>query len=204
LDDLIKSIATFDPIWIYATIFFVAYIENIFPPAPSDILVVFGGALAAMEKGNFLIAFFAGSVGGTLGFITMFAVGKWFGRKIIETGKIKFIKLDDLHNLEKWFVKWGFWIIVGNRFLSGTRAIVSFFAGMSELDFKKTAILSFISSSIWYAILVYAGYSLGHHWEKVNEYLRSYSYAVMILFIVAILFGVARYIYRRSRGRNRV
>lgn len=200
MDEFIQSIAALDPMWIYATIFFVAFIENLFPPAPSDILVVFGGALAAMGKGHFIIAFIAGTAGGTLGFITMFGIGKWFGRKILEAGKIKFIRLDDLHRFEHWFAKWGFWLIAINRFLSGTRAIVSFFAGVSELDFKKTAILSFISSMLWYALLVYAGYSLGNHWDQVSDYLKSYSLVVTVLFISAVLIMLARYIYKKRRA----
>ncbi|MBI4811186.1 MAG: DedA family protein [Ignavibacteriales bacterium] len=130
----------------------------------------------------------------------MFWIGKWFGRKILEAGKIKFIRLDDLHRLEHWFAKWGFWLIAINRFLSGTRAVVSFFAGVSELDFKKTAILSFISSMLWYALLVYAGYSLGNHWNQVGDYLKSYSLVVTVLFIIAVLLMLARYIYKKRRA----
>lgn len=202
MNDFIHSLATLDPFWIYATIFVVAFIENLFPPAPSDVLVVFGGALAGMEKGHFLAAFFAGTLGGTLGFMVMFGIGKWFGRKILETGKIKFIKLETLHKFEKWFAKYGFWLIVGNRFLSGTRAIVSFFAGISELDFNKTTLLSFISSMMWYGILVYAGYSLGMHWEKIGYYLKSYSIAITVIGILLLTGAAARYLYQKMNKKK--
>ena len=191
-----------DPFWMYVIIFSVAFIENIFPPAPSDVLVVFGGALAAMEKGNFLAAFFAGTLGATFGFMAMYGIGKWFGKRILETGKLKFIKLDTLHKFEKWFVKYGFWIIVGNRFLTGTRAVVSFFAGMSEIDFKRTAILSFVSYSMWYAILVYAGYSLGAHWERIGYYLKTYSIAITILIVIGISVASIRYYIQKNKNRT--
>jgi membrane protein DedA with SNARE-associated domain len=181
----------------YVIIFSVAFIENIFPPAPSDVLVVFGGALAAMEKGHFLAAFIAGTAGSTLGFITMYGVGKWFGRKIIETGKIKFIKLETLHKFEKWFTKYGFWLIVGNRFLTGTRAVISFFAGMSELDFKRTTMLSFIGSSLWYSILVYAGYSLGSNWERISYYLKTYSIVITALVVLSIFVAIVRLLFKK-------
>jgi membrane protein DedA with SNARE-associated domain len=201
MDQIIQHISTLDPFWIYFTIFIVAFIENIFPPAPSDVLVVFGGALAGMEKGNFAIAFLSGAFGGTLGFMVMFTIGKWFGRTILEKGKLKFIKLEDVHRLERWFQKWGLWLIVANRFLSGTRAVVSFFAGMSELDFKRTTILSLVSSLMWYAILVYAGYSLGQHWEQVSSLLKTYSLAVTIVVLFFATIATSRYYYLKKRAK---
>lgn len=202
LEQLIQTITGLDPIWIYVSIFVVAFIENIFPPAPSDILVVFGGALAGMDRGSFVLAFASGALGGTLGFMVMYSIGKWFGHSILEKGKIKFIKLETLHKFERWFKKWGLWLIIGNRFLTGTRAVVSFFAGISELDFMKTTLLSFVSSLLWYAILVYAGYSLGQHWEQIGEMLKSYSLAVMGVVVLLASVGIAKY-FLSSRKKPR-
>jgi len=202
LNEFIQYLSTVDPVWIYVIIFAVAFIENLFPPAPSDVLVVFGGALAAMERGHFLAAFVAGTFGATLGFMTMYGIGKWFGERILETGKIKFIKLETLHKFEKWFTKYGLWLIVGNRFLTGTRAFVSFFAGMSELNFKRTTILSFISSALWYAILVSAGYSLGKHWERIGFYLKTYSIAITTLVIIGIIITVIRFYIQKRKNRK--
>jgi membrane protein DedA with SNARE-associated domain len=182
----------------YATIFFFAFIENIFPPSPSDLIVIFGGALTAMEHGNLFIALGAAAIGSTAGFVVMYWIGKWFGLRVLETGKIRFIHIDVVHRLERWFKKYGFWLIVANRFLSGTRAVISFFAGMSRLEFSTTLILSFISSAAWYGILVYAGYSLGEHWAQLEFYLRTYSEIVTGLILVAIIIVFIRYRIRKS------
>jgi membrane protein DedA with SNARE-associated domain len=204
LNEFIKSLATLDPSWIYLAVFSLAFIENIFPPSPSDVAVVFGGALAAMEKGNFILALLAGTTGGTLGFMVMYSVGKWFGHKIIENNKLKFIPIENVHKIESWFARYGYGIIVANRFLSGTRAIVSFFAGMSELDLVKTTILSFISSLAWYGILVYAGYTLGDNWEQIGFYLSTYTQIVTGVIIVLVVIFVARYFIKKNkRSPNR-
>jgi membrane protein DedA with SNARE-associated domain len=199
LNELFQTLLNLDPAWVYLAIFFVALIENLFPPAPSDVLVVFGGALAAMEKGNLLFAYFAGTIGSTCGFIVMFLIGKWFGERILEQGKIKFIKKEGLHKFEHWFQKYGFGLIVANRFLTGTRAIVSFFAGISELDFRITTILSFVSSSLWYGILIYAGYSLGQHWERIGLYLKTYSIAITILVTIFAVAILLRYMFKKKK-----
>lgn len=199
MNELFQTLLNLDPAWVYLAIFFVALIENLFPPAPSDVLVVFGGALAAMEKGNLLFAYFAGTIGSTCGFIVMFLIGKWFGERILEQGKIKFIKKEGLHKFEHWFQKYGFGLIVANRFLTGTRAIVSFFAGISELDFRITTILSFVSSSLWYGILIYAGYSLGQHWERIGLYLKTYSIAITILVTIFAVAILLRYMFKKKK-----
>jgi len=202
LNDFIHFLSSHDPIWIYVIIFSISFIENIFPPSPSDIIVVVCSAFVAMGKGSFLAALLAGTAGSTVGFVTMYLVGRWFGRRILETRKISFINLETLHKLEQWFVRYSYWIVVVNRFLSGTRAVVSFFAGISELDFTMTTVLSCVSSLLWYGILVFAGYKVGEHWELVGEYLKAYDQVVTILTVVIIGALVTRYFYKKNKSKQ--
>lgn len=199
LNELLQWLLQFDPLWVYLFIFLFAFIENLFPPSPSDTLIVFAGALAGMERGNFFLALFSATAGSVLGFMTMFTIGRWFGNSIVEKRKIPFISLEGVHRIEAWFAKYGYWLIVANRFLTGTRAVISFVAGMSNLSFARTTVLSGFSALVWNAILVYAGYSLGSHWEDVGSYLQTYSTIVTIVVVVAITAVVVRYFVRRSR-----
>ena len=45
LEDILARIGTFSPFWIYITLFFFAFVENVFPPSPSDVVTVIGGSL---------------------------------------------------------------------------------------------------------------------------------------------------------------
>lgn len=192
-----------DPAWIYAALFFIAFLENVFPPSPSDVAVVFGGALAAMGKGEFLPTLLAATLGGTVGFMTMYAVGKWFGRRVLEAGRLRWVPMDKIHRLEEWFGRYGYWLIVANRFLSGTRAVVSFFAGLSQLKLTTTTILSFLSSLVWYGILVYAGYSLGRNWESIGDYLKTYSQIVTGIVVLITLIVLTWWLFASRRRRKR-
>jgi membrane protein DedA with SNARE-associated domain len=200
--DFINSLTTLDPAWMYAGIFLAAYIENIFPPVPSDVAVVLAGALAAMERGHFILALFAGVTGSTLGFMTMYFVGRWFGTRVLDTGKIRFVSSESIQRMDAWFGKYGYWLIAGNRFLAGTRAIISFFAGLSKLDAKMTAVLSCISSILWYGILMYIGYALGDRWEDIKDVLTSYSETVTIAVTVLLLLLIGRLIYNRNKAKK--
>ncbi len=107
MNDLIQSLAKLDPLWIYVVIFSISFIENVFPPSPSDVVVVFGGALAALGRGNFFIALICGVAGSTLGFMVVYAVGRWFGTRIIEAGRLPFISITLIHKAERWFAQYG-------------------------------------------------------------------------------------------------
>jgi membrane protein DedA with SNARE-associated domain len=117
----------------------------------------------------------------------MYMIGKWFGRHILEQRKLRFIPLDAVRKVEEWFRKYGYWVVVGNRFLTGTRAVVSFFVGMSELNPAKTVALSFLSALVWNTLLVSAGYGLGNNWERIGFYISAYSQVVTGIVIVAVI-----------------
>jgi membrane protein DedA with SNARE-associated domain len=89
---------------------------------------------------------------------------------------------------------------VANRFLAGTRAVVSFFAGMSELSLWKTTLLSFLSALVWNSILLFAGGKLGQNWQTIGFYLDTYSKTVTTIVIIAVVLLVARYLYKRSNA----
>jgi membrane protein DedA with SNARE-associated domain len=201
LNDFLQWLLHTDPVWVYCFIFLFAFIENLFPPSPSDTLIVFAGALAGMEKGNFFLALLTATSGSLLGFMTMFAIGRWFGNSILEKKKIPFISREMIHRIEAWFTRYGYWLIVANRFLTGTRAVISFVAGMSNLAFGRTTLLSGISALAWNAILVYAGYSLGSHWEDIGSYLRTYSTIVTIVVVAVCAAAAVHYFVSRRRRR---
>jgi membrane protein DedA with SNARE-associated domain len=132
----------------------------------------------------------------------MYKVGDWFGLKILETGKVPFIPVDKVHKVEGWFRKYGYFLIVVNRFLTGTRAVVSFFAGMSELPLTATTILSFVSALVWNFLLLFAGRELGENWQVIGSYLATYSKAVTLLLVLAVLLLALSYAYKRTRSDN--
>ncbi len=197
---MIHSLAAIDPAWVYVFVGVIAFVENIFPPFPSDVGVVAVGSLTGMGSASFVAALGSSTVGSTVGFILMFKIGNWFGRRIIERGRIKFLPLEQVHKVEGWFKKYGYLVVVANRFLSGTRAVVSLFAGLSELSLFWCAILSFLSALVWNFILLYSGRMLGANWKDVLVFFDAYGEAATLLLIALAFFFVGRYVYRRQTG----
>ncbi len=187
MEIFISTLQQLNPIWVYLTIFAIAYIENIFPPSPSDVMIVAGGYLVGIDHIGFIQTLIVATIGSTTGFMTMYKIGDWFGLSIIEKKKIKFLPIESVHKVEDWFRRYGYWLIVANRFLSGTRAVVGFFAGMAEVKFIPTAILCFISALIWNWILIYAGTLVGANWESIGDYISTYSQIVTIILVTAMI-----------------
>lgn len=196
MEDIINYIGSLNPFWVYFAVVGISYIENILPPFPSDIVVVAAGSLVGLGTIHFFPTLVLATAGSTLGFITMYKLGDWFGDRILETGRIKFIPIESVHKVEDWFRKYGYWVIVGNRFLAGTRAVVSFFAGVSDLVFWKTVLLSLLSALVWNAILLSAGKTLGENWAEIAVYLETYSKIVTLVLLVGGLLLLTRHWYK--------
>jgi membrane protein DedA with SNARE-associated domain len=201
IESILTQFSNLTPFWIYMTVFFFAYIENIFPPSPSDIVLVVGASLIGTGVVSFLPIFLAATAGSLAGFLTAFIIGWQFDKKLIHSGKLKFINIESIDKVETAFRKWGYYLIVANRFLPGTRAVISFFAGMSRLNVNKTTILSLISSAVWNLILIYLGITFGKNIDLIDSYLKTYSTIIWVIIGIVILFFVIRYfIIKRKKS----
>lgn len=201
-EDILHSLGSFHPLWIYVSLFFFSFIENIFPPSPSDVVIIVAGTLISTNIISFFPTLLVTTIGSVLGFMTLFFIGTQVDKKIIEKGRFKFLSRQALEKAETWFSKYGYWIILGNRFLSGTRAVISFFAGLSGLDTRKTILFSFISSTIWNLLIISLGALFGNNVALVDNYLQTYSNIVLVLVILFILVLVVRYFLKKSRKQN--
>lgn len=200
-ESILNQISSFPPVWIYITLFLFAFIENVFPPSPSDFVVVVGGSLIATGIIDFIPTLILTSLGTVIGFMVLFYIGSTVDKKVIHAGKFKFIPIDAIDKVEIWFKKYGYGIILANRFMPGTRAVISFFAGLSHLDVKKTIILSTISAIAWNALILCLGYIFGDNVELVDKYLTTYSNIVIGITVVVALFFIIRFYLRKNKSK---
>lgn len=189
--------------WHYVLLiaFLLTFIENIFPPSPSDVLLMFMGSLISIGTVGFFPLFITSTLGSILGFLLMYWLGFKYGNKIIKSNKLPFITKENLAKPEVWFKKYGYYIIVANRFLSGTRALISFFAGISELPIYKTTILSALSAALWNIILLLIGFEIGENIEQMNYILNIYG-KILIPLIVVLILGFLLYNKFKTKKLN--
>lgn len=199
IEELLARISGLTPILIYILLFTFAYIENLFPPSPSDMVIVIGGSLIGTGYLSFVPALVFSTGGSTAGFLTAFAIGWQLDKKLLHSGKLKFITVEAVERVENAFRKFGYYLIVANRFLPGTRAVISFFGGMSRLNVHKTLILSALSSLLWNIVLLYLGIMFGKNVGVVDKYLKTYSNIVVAVSVAIVVFFVVRYFINKKK-----
>lgn len=201
MEQFISWLQQLPPAGVLALMFLVAYIENIFPPSPSDVLLVFAGTLIGVGTVDFFPALIIATLGSTLGFMTAYMLGRYFDQRVVTGRFSRFLPVNAILKVEMLFNRFGYSVIIANRFLAGTRAIVSIFAGMSKMNLTVTTVLSAISAAVWNSILLYLGMIFANKWRDVAHYLEIYGTVVTIVVGGLLIIVIWRYL-RRSRTPN--
>jgi len=201
LTGLIDWMMGLPPSLMYLTILVIAYGENVVPPIPGDMVVVFGGYLAAISTLNIWAVILLSTIGGTAGFMTMFFLGNRMGEAVMDPKSYRWLPKDRIMVGQKWLQRWGFGLIIANRFLSGTRSIISLVAGMARMDSKKVLVCSAISAVLWTFIITWGGYLVGNNWEVVGNYLATYGRFMFWVVVIIVVAYVGRRFFQRRQTK---
>lgn len=194
LDAITNYFAALTPGWFYTALFFSAYVENIFPPIPGDTVTVFAAYIVGRSQQSFVGVFLATNLGSIAGFMTYYALGRLIHPEYFIRKDYRFLPAASFKAAGDWFQRWGYWIILLNRFLSGIRSVVSIVCGIYRLSCPRVLLLTAIGCTVWNLLLMYAGYMLGSNWRMIEQILQEYS---RILFAAGIVMGVG-WIVRRK------
>jgi len=189
------------PVWAYLTLLIIAYGENVAPPIPGDMVVVFGGYLAGLGQLHLGVVILLSTIGGALGFMTMFVVGQRLGEALLDPDRFRWLPREGIGKAQRWLQRYGYGVVAANRFLSGARSVISLTAGMARMDPWRTAWWCTVSALAWTGLISYAGYAVGDNWELVVAYLRAYGRVVLGLIGVLAIGGLAYWYWRRRRVR---
>ncbi len=203
MEGILHSLEHSSPLLAYFLLFASAFIENIFPPIPGDTVTIVGAYLVGRGILNFWGVYIATTLGSVLGFMTLFSIAFYVEKKVIEKYQPRWITRTHIDRVENWFRKYGYTVIVLNRFLSGARSVISLVAGLSKMPPPIVFLLSFISCAIWNGILIYLGLLVGQNWERIITALKIYNWWVLIIIILALLIWlIMKYFKKRKTGRG--
>ena len=180
-----------------------AFVENLIPPFPGDTITAFGAFLVGSGRLNLFGVYISTTFGSLSGFMGLFLAGRYLGRRFFLKRDYRFFKKSQILKAEHWFGKYGYFLILTNRFLPGIRSVISIAAGISELKISKVLCLSLISAAIWNFIWIFMGYILGNNWDmvesKISAIFMRYNLAIFSLFIALVLV----LIIRKKLGRKK-
>ena len=181
----------------YIGVFLLIAIENIFPPIPSEVILVFGGFMTTYTSLNIPIMILAATLGSLLGAIVLYYIGKIFNKERLKRivngkiGKVLRLKASDIEKADKWFDTKGNKTVFFCRFIPIVRSLISIPAGMSEMPMQKFLLYTISGSLMWNTVLIIVGSIVGDKWETIVGYLDNFSNIILI--ILVIIFVVAMY-----------
>ncbi len=192
LDSILAYLLNVDNVYLYIFLFVSSFVENIFPPAPGDTITVFGAFLVGTGRLDFLMVYAVTGAGSTIGFMSLFLLGKCVDRKFFHGNRFSFFSDEAIGKALSAFGRYGYYIVLANRFLPGVRSVISIAAGMAELSTRKVFVLASMSALAWNFIWIQAGFMLGDNWDRVKsgitEILRSYNIIAVVCIVLAIIY----------------
>ena len=185
-------------------------------PAASELVMVYGGALAAGAFANQDVTLFgrtideglpayvavalAGTIGYTIGAIGGWAIGLYGGRPYLERhGRWLHLSKEKLDRAERWFERWEDWAVFLGRLTPLVRSFVSVPAGVFEVPFVRYTLLTLLGSAIWCFSFAGAGYLAGSAWEDVHHAFGYVEYVIAAAIVVGVAWFGWRYVKKRRR-----
>ncbi|RIP35971.1 DedA family protein [Staphylococcus gallinarum] len=190
----------------YWGIAFLIFLENVFPPIPSEIILTFGGFMTTKSDLSFLGVTITSTIGSVLGAIVLYGIGAWIGERnlyrfINRYGKILRVKTQDLDKTIGWFEKYGYWTIFFCRFVPLLRSLISIPAGLTRMNIPLFIIFTTIGTLIWNIVLIYLGQAVGGNWHTIVHYMDIYSRIIYIILAILILFVVWKWLKRSKKNK---
>lgn len=187
-------------------VFLLIFIENLFPPIPSELILTLGGFLTASTSMTLISVTVAATVGSVCGALVLYYIGKWFGKarlyRIIDKyGKYLTLKAEDLDRAVNWFEKRGVMTVFFCRFIPLLRSLISIPAGLTHMNMPLFIVLTTIGSAIWNITLIFIGQQLGENWDAVLSYMDIYSYVIYGILIIVVLFAIYKLIQRQRNNQ---
>lgn len=171
--------------------------ENLFPPIPSEIVLPLAGYEVFRGNLGFGLTVLAATLGSLIGALILYAIGRYGGRPAVDRwGRVLRVSNADVDRAERWFDRWGDWVVLLSRMIPLVRSVVSIPAGILEMPLLRFIVLTTIGSLLWNLLLVGAGYQLGNRWEDVSAVVGSFSDVMKVVAVLAVV-AVAIWLWRR-------
>jgi membrane protein DedA with SNARE-associated domain len=177
------------------------FIENVFPPIPSEVIMGLGGIAVARGSMEFWPLLLVGTLGSTLGNYVWFLAGDKLGYERLQPvvdrwGRWLTMEWEDIEQASRFFRKHGQWVVFFMRFSPFLRTMISLPAGLAHMRHWKFLVFTSVGAGVWNAALMAGGHWLSGYFEEAQIWLNW-------VVIGSILLGVAAYGWRVATWKPR-
>lgn len=186
----------------------VAFLENIFPPTPSEYIYPLAGKMAHDYGISPLLVIGVGTIGTLTGALCFYGLGYWLGEERVRGFVARFgtlnilgmrLKIASLHDYERaldLFERRGYMIVLFGRIMPYVHGIVSIPAGVVRMPLLPFIAYSAVGAASATSVFVLFGYLLGANWERMLYWLDIYENVWLVLIISGVLVYAGYRIFR--------
>lgn len=187
----------------YLGIFVLTFLENVFPPVPSELIMPLAGFKAAQGALALPLVIASGTAGSLAGALVWYWLGRRIGQQGAERlaerhGRWLTMDVAEVRQAEDWFKRHGGAAVLMGRLIPAIRSLISLPAGVARMGLPGFLALSAIGTGIWTTLLVVAGYFLESQYDRMADYLNPVSNAVFAGLALWYVWRVAT--FGRSKG----
>ncbi|BBB49294.1 DedA family protein [Pelolinea submarina] len=188
----------------YPGLYFVMFLENVFPPIPSEVVLPLAGSLSLTGRFSIPLITIVGMFGSLTGAFLFYGLGKWLGEErvrkfIAKFGKYALLSVEDFDKSKDWFDKYDEWVIFFSRMVPIVRSLISIPAGVSSMNLAKFSVYTILGTALWSFILSYAGRLLGEQWPIITDFINTYQNVVLAVTLLAIAAFVTHRLVRKKK-----
>lgn len=189
----------------YLGIVLLMFLENLFPPLPSEVIMPMAGFTASGGELSLAGVLIAGTAGTLSGALFWYGVARWLGEKRLKRwagrhGRWITLSPKDIDALDQWFAAHSRWAVPVGHLVPGIRTLISIPAGIFGMGLPRFMLLTLAGAGAWTSALGLAGYALGSRYEEVERYLGPASTAIMAVILLWYLYRVATFPGARERA----
>ncbi len=175
MDEWITSIIGTLGTWGIAALMF---LENVFPPIPSELIMPLAGYTAGRGELSLVLVIVAGSLGSVLGQFPLYYLGRRVGQDRLHRwadhkGKWLAVSGKDVDRAADWLRRHGPAAVFLCRMVPGIRSYISIPAGAGRMNLWVFTVYSTLGIFAWSTLLAVLGYSLGNHYDAVQDIVGS-------------------------------
>jgi len=192
LPQLIGAAVEANPWMGYGAIFAAMFLENLFPPIPSELIMPLGGFYVHQGQLALIPVVLAGLIGTVLGALPWYGIGRLINEERLEQwlerhGRWIGISTQDLHRTRTWFNRYGTALVFWGRLVPGIRTLISVPAGIELMPITPFLIWTTAGSLIWTLLLTVAGMALGEGYANVELWIEPVAKAIKVLLVIAVV-----------------
>jgi len=186
LDHYLSSIIQQYGFWTHLILFCIIFCETglvVTPFLPGDSLLFATGTFAARGELELTVVLALLSVAAIAGDTINYWFGFLAGPKMLERGKIRWVKKEYLDRTHQFYEKYGGGTIILARFIPIIRTFAPFVAGIGTMAYPRFLLYNIMGGTFWVVAMTLLGFFFGN----IPIVKENFSFVIVVIIVISIL-----------------